>query len=609
MQFNEAQLMAVSHLTGPAMVIAGPGSGKTLVITRRIQNIIEKHGVDPSEILVVTFTKAAAVEMESRFAKLNSGRKLPVNFGTFHSIFYKIVKYAYNYSADNILKQEEKYTYLKEIIYASDLEIDDDKDTLNDLISEISSFKSSLEDINVYNGKHLQPDEFRDLYYKYSDRLKRLNKIDFDDMVIMCYRLLNERKDILKIWQDKFKYIMIDEFQDINKIQYEILKLLVMPKNNIFIVGDDDQSIYGFRGSNPEIMLEFEKEFQDTNKIVLDINYRSVKDIVEFSERVIINNNSRFIKKIKSNRAKGEKPKICKYSNVKVQNESIISEIKHFKEKGFNLSDMAILYRVNTSALDMLERLVQNNISFRCREKVPSIYEYWAFEDIVSYIKFALGQNTRRNFLKIMNRPLRYISRDVLNEDTVDFNYLKKVYKDKYYMLERIEKLEYDLKFIKGLNPFSAMNYIRNGSGYNEFLNEFSRMKNFSLSEVYERLDLIQEKSKEFSNYFDWFKHIASMKDSVQEKELKNEDFLEILTIHGAKGLEFRKVFIPDVNEGLIPYKKAVTESEIEEERRLFYVAVTRAKEELTISYVEERLGKNQPSSRFVDELNLKDEE
>lgn len=610
MQFNEAQLKAVSHLFGPAMVIAGPGSGKTMVITRRIQKLIKEYYVNPSDILVVTFTKAAAIEMENRFTSLNRGVKYPVNFGTFHSVFYKIIKYAYNYNAENILKQEEKYTYLKEIIYASDLDISDEKDILNDIISEISAFKSSLEDITTYKGKHLDTEKFKELFQKYKGKLEATRKVDFDDMVIMCYKLLSERADILEIWQEKFKYIMVDEFQDINKIQYEIVKMLVKPHNNIFIVGDDDQSIYGFRGSKPEIMHEFEKDFRDTVKIVMDINYRSVKGIVSVSEKIIANNRLRFEKVIKSEKDGDEIPIIKSHNDIKTQNEEIIKTIKEFRDKGCSLSEMAILYRVNLSSIDMMERLIQNNIGFRSREKTPCLYDHWAFDDIISYIKFALGNKSRKNFLKIMNRPVRYISREILNDETINFTVLKKAYGYKYNMIDRIEKLEYDLKFIKGLNPFSAMNYIRNGVGYNDFLNEYSVSKKFEVSEVFERLDLIQEKAKEFDNFFDWFKHFENFKKIIKEQDNEfgdGEDCLEILTMHGAKGLEFKTVFIPDVNDGLIPYKKAVTDEEIEEERRLFYVAVTRAKEELIMSFVKERQGKDQLPSRFLEEIKKKD--
>ena len=223
--------------------------------------------------------------MKDRFDKLNDGKIFPVNFGTFHSIFYRIIKYAYNYDGSNILREEEKYLYIKEVIENIKYDVDDANEFISDILNEISVFKSEMYEIKDYVAKSCVNSLFRRIYISYQNKLRKNNKVDFDDMILICYRLLKERPDILKLWQEKYKYILVDEFQDINKLQYEVIKMLSQKSKNIFIVGDDDQSIYRFRGANPEIMLSFEKDFIGTKRYILNQNYRSTGEIVSFSKK------------------------------------------------------------------------------------------------------------------------------------------------------------------------------------------------------------------------------------------------------------------------------------------------------------------------------------
>lgn len=293
MSFNEAQSIAINHNKGPMLVLAGPGSGKTLVITRRTKKLIEDYGINPSEILVITFTKAAATEMQQRFFKLMENHKPSVTFGTFHGVFFKILKYAYGLNGSNIIREEQKLQFLREIIGRLELELDDESEFIADIISEISLVKGEMMDLNHYYSTSCSEDIFKKIYRSYEEKLRRGNLIDFDDMLVFTYELFKARADILSSWQKKYKYILIDEFQDINKIQYEIIRLMALPENNLFIVGDDDQSIYRFRGAKPEIMLNFQVDYADSKQVLLDQNYRSTKAIVEGALKVIKNNSKR----------------------------------------------------------------------------------------------------------------------------------------------------------------------------------------------------------------------------------------------------------------------------------------------------------------------------
>ena len=377
------------------MVLAGPGSGKTTVITQRINNLIEEHNVNPSNILVVTFTKAAANEMQGRFNRLSGDKNLPVSFGTFHAVFFKILKYAYNYSASNIIRDETRYEYIREIVEKYELEYEDEKEFMSSILSEISVVKGDMIDINTYYSVNCPNDVFRKIFARYEDRLRRANKVDFDDMLVMCYELLSKREDILKAWQNKYKYILVDEFQDINKVQYEVVKLLARPRNNIFIVGDDDQSIYRFRGARPEIMLNFEKDFEGCKRVLLQVNYRSTKNIVDAAANVIKHNKARFDKDIVTEKEEGAKVDVALLKTHIDENKYIINLIRKYIEKGYKFSDIAVICRTNIGPRSLVQKLMEYNVPFRMKDSMPNIYEHWVTKNILSYIKIALGDRSR----------------------------------------------------------------------------------------------------------------------------------------------------------------------------------------------------------------------
>ena len=470
-QFNEGQKKAVTHKEGPMMVLAGPGSGKTMVLTHRIQYLIEQHGVYPSKILVITFTKAAALEMKERFHKL-AGENLPVVFGTFHSVFFMILKHAYGYTGSNVIGEEEKKQYLREIVAKQRLEVDDEAELLSSLIGEISLVKGEMMSLDHYYSTTCSDDVFRTIYEEYERCLRAHNKIDFDDMLVFTYELFQAREDILKQWQKRFCYLLIDEFQDINRVQYEIVKMLAKPENNLFIVGDDDQSIYRFRGANPEIMLGFEEDYPNCKKTLLSVNYRCSKDIVEGAKRVIKNNKKRFQKDITAKADSFLPIQIHEVKNQREENQLIIDQIREYNRQGILFSEMAVLFRTNTQPRLLLEKMMEYGIPFRIRDGIPNIYEHFIAKNIMSYLKLAHGNRDRAEFFSIMNRPKRYLSREAFPNATVSFSELKIALSDRKWLVERIEQLEADLFMLSKMTPYAAINYIRKGIGYEDYLKE-----------------------------------------------------------------------------------------------------------------------------------------
>ena len=298
MKRNPSQIRAIAHLSGPMMVLAGPGSGKTSVIVERTAYMINEGKISASSILVVTFSRAAAVEMKERFLKFVNRDRSEVTFGTFHGIFYGILKAAYNLNASNILSEEEKYSIIREMTEKFGQEMEQEGDFLEEIAKEISVVKGNCISLEHYYASCCSDEVFREIYNGYKNALRTRRKLDFDDMILCCYELFSQRPDILKAWQKKFVYILVDEFQDINSLQYKILQMLAAPANNLFIVGDDDQSIYHFRGARPEIMLNFTRDYPGAETVLLDVNYRCSGNILKTAMNVINCNKKRFRKKL-----------------------------------------------------------------------------------------------------------------------------------------------------------------------------------------------------------------------------------------------------------------------------------------------------------------------
>ena len=602
MAFSKAQTQAIMHKDGPMMVLAGPGSGKTTVITHRVQYLTKEYGIDPGDILVITFTRAAAEEMRERYEALTGGGSR-VTFGTFHSIFFRILKLAYRYTADNIVREEQQMQFVRELAQAGGLEPEDENEFAASILSEISSVKGERIALEHYYSKNCPDADFRQLYAGYEEKMRRAGLIDFDDMMVLCLELFTERKDILSAWQRRYRYILIDEFQDINRLQYEIVRMLAKPEDNLFIVGDDDQSIYRFRGAKPEIMLGFERDYPGAGRILLDVNYRSTEEIVAPALRLIGENQKRFSKAIHTTGRHGKNVITKLWQDPGEENLAIAREIQLYLQSGVRPGDIAVLYRTNAGPRFLMEKLMEYNLPFRTRDTVPNLYEHWISRNILTYIRIAMGSRAREDILQVINRPKRYISRDAMPDETVSFEKMKAFYAEKDWIAERIENLEGDLRAIARMSPLAAVNYIRQGMGYDEYLIEYAAFRRMRPEELLETVDELKESAAGFKTFDEWFAHIDAYKEELLRQAVQRRtetDAITLATMHSAKGLEFPIVYILDANEGITPHSRAMLDEDMEEERRLFYVAMTRAKTRLHVYAVRERYHKKAEVSRFV---------
>lgn len=604
--YTKSQSMAVRHKDGPLLVLAGPGSGKTTVVTRRVQYLVQKCDISPSSILVITFTKAAASEMKERFLRLMGEDHTSVSFGTFHAIFFGILKLSYGFTANNILREEVRYQYLKEAVERLHLEIDDENEFLTGISGEISLLKNERISPEHYFSKNCSEDIFRKIYEEYEDRKKRARQIDFDDMLVYTWELLSQRPDILSAWQKKFQYILVDEFQDINQLQYDILKLLAAPENNLFIVGDDDQSIYRFRGAKPEIMLNFKKDYPEAGQVLLNDNFRSTRQIVEAAGKVICRNQARFAKEITARGGEGAPVRVLEFPDQQQECLYILKELQRHREQGGKWSDVSVIYRTNTQPRILIQKLMEYNVPFRVRDQIPNLFEHWIAKNMFCYIRLAQGSRLRKDLLPVLNRPKRYMNRECLDDEVISWEHMLMYYEDKEYVCERIEKLQYDLKMLGRMGPFAAISYIRHVIGYDDYLREYARFRRMKEEELLDTANEIQESARSCKTFEEWFDYIEKYGEEMKEMRRRQQevrDGVQLTTMHSSKGLEYEKVFILDAAEGITPYKKAVLDADLEEERRMFYVAMTRAKKELTICYAKKQLSHDLKLSRFVREM------
>lgn len=614
MKLNRGQDEAIKHGNGPCMVLAPPGSGKTLIVTERTRYLIEESGVRPNQILVITFTRYAAREMKERFERLTAGKNYPVTFGTFHSIFYGILKCAYGIGANNLMSEKESSVLLQEVLDQTNIEstpeVEDEEELVRELLREVGMVKNGLYHLKDFHSKYLTQDEFAEVFRSYEHQKKELKKFDFDDMLVQCYALFRKKPEILQGWQKRFQYILIDEFQDINRVQYEVIRMLAAPRYNLFVVGDDDQSIYGFRGAKPELMLYMKQEFPSLRTISLTVNYRSTEFITGAAARVILHNDTRFYKRVQSFRGRGQNVHVQEVLDEQEEAQYVTEEIQKKLDQGIKPGEIAVLFRAAVQARMISEILSEHRIPFEMRDYVTNFYRHFIVKDMMAYLQLAAGKRDRSLFLTICNRPLRYLARNSMENRQVNFEDLRKFYCDKDWMLDIIDQFDVDVRMMKNMAPYAAIQYIRKKIGYDDFLKEYAEKHQISWKQLMDVMAELEERSKNFKSYDEWEIHIAKYTQELEEQQAKarkikgeRENKVQLMTIHSAKGLEFEDVFVIHANEGEIPHQKAEKKDEIEEERRLFYVALTRAKNNLCISYITQKNGNSIKPSRFVEEL------
>jgi len=617
MVFSKEQKSAIHFKDGPALVLAGPGSGKTTVIVNRIISLIKEHSVSPSSILVITFTKAAAKSMRQRFLSLTCESYVSVTFGTFHAVFFSMLRHAYNYSAGSIIKADIQYNYIRNAAMGFELEYPDENEMVTGIISEISRVKSNRLCIDTYEAVSCPAATFRLIYKKYENMLISRRMIDYDDMIIMCYELLSKRADYRKAWQDKYKYILVDEFQDINKAQYDTIKLIAGKQDNLFVVGDDDQSIYAFRGSKPDIMLGLSTEYRDIVQMYLNTNYRCSSEIVAGARSLIEYNKVRFAKDIRSCGMCSGRIKVCKMADIEEEALYLSKEVRELIADGIKPEEIAVISRTNIISNIYYTRLNSDGVACRTLTAVHNIYDSWLMQDIAAYMRLSQGMYDKENAVRIINKPSRYIKRALITQP-FNFEHLRKCYDGDEGLIKIINDMQFDIKMLSHMSPYAAVNYILKGIGYEDYINEEIIRKRLNKEEVYAKLTEIKTLSRKYMDIKQWLKYIDEQAEKTEQENKsdkrqgnqKNSDekdsagAVNIYTMHSCKGLEFKAVFIMDVCEGIIPYNKAVLDNEIEEERRLMYVAMTRAKEKLYLVYPIKRYGHDTAASRFISEID-----
>lgn len=594
---TRGQEEAIQHITGPAAVLAGPGSGKTFVTTHRIHRLITSQGVEPAQILVITFTKAAALEMQERFFRLMKDERPPVHFGTFHAVFYYILRQSAQYRGYTIITETERRKLVRDIMHAHKRFIELKEEDIEELLAEFSRLKTGMRQTPLSIQK-LKEEDFLFLAEEYQSWLREFSKFDFDDLVNVCLSLLQKDENFLNSWRERFHYILIDEFQDISPKQYEIVKLIAAPRDNLFIVGDDDQAIYGFRGAAPDSMQQFFKDYGNAKRILLDVNFRCHEEIVAAAGKVVSVNENRLEKEIRASHEEGVGVRLMHAETEADVGKTLIRALVEEQAAG-RLSACALICRTNFDCGMWAQMLYEAKLPYTLREKPRDRFAHFVIQDIRAYLALAAGDDKRQYFLRIMNRPLRYMKRDSLPQEHVERGTLIDYYKNIPKIQESVKRLCRDLDNLAGKRLHLQIHYIRKVIGYDAYLREkYGSEKADVFVKVGEEFEVF---SRQFTTLQDMNDYISQYREIIKEEQ-KEKEGVQILTMHASKGLEFENVYIPDCNEGKIPQDKSKTREAVEEERRMFYVAMTRAKHKLCLLYHNGKTGKDAPS-RFLKPL------
>ena len=607
MNLTSSQLKAVEHFEGPALVLAVPGAGKTTMILHRTKKLIER-GVDPKSILTITFSKAQAVDIKMRFIEMDGDRN--VHFSTIHAFCYSIVRdYAKKYGKslsliDSNLKK--KYEILREI-YKTVNNSYPTEERVETAISEVGYCKNMmLSPKSFAKSKRCETDNFVKFFETYEKYKKDKGLIDFDDMINLSYEVLKNDSAILKKYRDRFKFIQLDEGQDTSRSQFQVLKLLAKPNNNLFVVADDDQSIYAFRGANTEELFKLQKEYDPISTFYMEENFRSTKNIVNIANIFISQNEKRFEKTVVTDNPFDKPVNIIKLKEPKDQYAFIEKELE--KDKG----DIAVLYRNNLSSIGLVEYFERKNYSFNIKDKKTKFFSHFITRDILDILNFSRDLSDIDLYEKfyfklkgyISKRHIEYLKR---NRGKNVFNILKNYPDLPSYYHKNINGLLVGFKKIARLSVYDAINYIDKEMGYGDYLRENAKRfmeTESTLNEYLYYLKLIAKSTDSLDLFIGRLKELEY--DLLKAKDAGAK--LTFSTIHSAKGLEFSRVFVVDLYEGTLPSTSSIEDLRedpelYEEERRLFYVAMTRAKKELYLMYSHYTNGMKNEISSFVTDL------
>lgn len=617
-QLDQQQIKAVTTVNGSVLVVAGAGSGKTRVLTTRAAYMLYELKIDPKSIMLVTFTAKAATEMKERlhqYPLLSPSDIKRLLTGTFHSIFYRILAYheperwhpskliKKDWQKDQILKDGGKTISLDEKEFAYDL-----------ALQQIGYWKNTFllpQDVQTVSRWE---EQVLHLYKYYEQEKEKKNLFDFDDMLIGCYQYLTEHPDVLEMYQNRFQYFLIDEFQDINKVQYELIKLLSRKTENLFAVGDDDQSIYAFRGSDPNYLLSFEKDFPNSTMIILNQNYRSSHEIISTANRIIEKNTARRKKNMHAQYQHSLSPLLFYPFDEEEEATMIVQDIHEKLQNGYVPNDIAILYRTNTGSRAVFERLATTSFPFRIDLDSENFYERYLVKSMLSFLRLIINEDDQHAISQIL--PILFIRQAVMSDlkansilnDCSMLECLSNISTGHAFQERKLKKLLPSIRSLKGRTPLECIEFIEKEVGFADYLKKRGNEGN-SLEKGSDDIRDLKVAAKNFQTIIDFLdhtKHMSAMNKEIKQLSKQLEQAITLSTIHRAKGLEYRVVYILDVVDGGIPHDYALDSlrngesAPIEEERRLLYVAITRAQEECYLAIPHKRRGKNAKPSRFL---------
>ena len=623
---NDKQLEAVINIEGPNLIIAGAGSGKTKVLTHKIAYLIGEKGIKPWQILAITFTNKAANEMKTRIEKLVGEASNDMWVGTFHSICVKILRRYIDRIGFNsnflIFDTSDQKTLVKQCI--KELNLDDKIFTDRSVLSEISNSKNEMLNPEQYKAKangEYRKEKIAEVYTNYQRKLKENNAIDFDDIINFTIEILTENPDILEYYSEKFKYVLVDEYQDTNKAQFTLITLLAARHGNITVVGDNDQGIYSFRGADISNILNFEKDFPGTKIIKLEQNYRSTKSILNAANAVIKNNVKKYEKNLWTEKEDGKLPKVHVCDNEYDEGLYIAEEIEHLRrEEYYKYSDFAILYRMNTQSRSIEEMLVREQIPYRIVGG-HKFYERKEIKDALCYLRLIENTNDNLSLQRIINEPKRGIGKTSLEKieeignsngismyeviKRADEFGLNKVFANSREFINVIESLKAEKD---NMSVSELIKEMLDKTGYTKALElENTAQAENRIENLEELLTVAIEFEEEAENGLSDFLENITLASDVDELE-ETDEAVTLMTLHSAKGLEFPVVFLVGMEEGIFPGYKSIGEpKELEEERRLCYVGITRAEEFLYLTCAKQRTIFGSTScnkiSRFIEEI------
>ena len=616
---NNKQKEAVENLDGPMLVLAGAGSGKTKVLTTKVAYLLDNRNISPENILAITFTNKAAKEMKERIYKLVGNRAFLIQISTFHSFGLKLLKENYKYleydSNFTILDSDDSLSVIKKVM--KELDIDSNKYNYRAIRNVISNNKNEMVDpIEYHKFVHNDFDEVVEkVYLEYEKSLKRSNAIDFDDLLILPLKLFNENIDILKKYQEKYKYVFIDEYQDTNTPQYLLSKMICNKYKNITVVGDNDQAIFTWRGANYKNILNFEKDYKDSKVVILDENYRSTKNILKAANNVIRNNKIRKEKNLWTENEDGKLISYYKAFDEKDESNFVVKEIKKKISEGVNPNDICVLYRANAQSRTLEESFLSNNISYRIVGSY-AFYNRKEIKDLISYLKLIHNEKDDVSLLRVINYPKRGIGNKTIENLSIiarsnNTSLFESISSGKELEFKKIiEELKKD-KDKMSLTDFIDLVLIK--SGIKKDLEEEKTLEADIRLENLEEFKSITksfEENEGLTGLDDFLDELSLVSDVSDTKNDSLEEKITLMTMHAVKGLEFDYVFVVGFEEGIFPHNNSMDSSEdLEEERRLCYVAITRAKKQLYLINARSRLlfGKvssNIPS-RFINEIGM----